>query len=931
MKNKKIIVSCLTILLLIILLGNVSFGKSIIDKAVAVPVTDEYKEWESSNKLNLSGYIPKKFDIGTFTSNVWNSNNPYYITGSSAVSDQSKFSLRDVIPNNVVIRNQGKENSCWAFTTIACLESNLALKNKQKGLPNKTYDFSEQYMVSSSFYNNYLNGKVNPNGLDMPKYVGGNFNMRALGNVTCGNGVVDEKDYPYLNSEEPVDINSLSGKNMSADILDTIMFGTPKNDAERLKIRNAVKEHIVNNGGVYVGMKIPGYDVKTFDPIKGAVYNDKSLTPDHAVTIIGWDDNYSKDNFPVKPSKDGAWIAKNSYGDHYDVETNVLKTLTFQESKDEFLAIGINSPNQISDEDFKTFLNQAYQSEYGFQPVSLIRKDDGKNYYSLKFNTEGYIYISYEDKTLNDYNGIVRAREGKDYDNLYQNNYNIVNIVGWDNSNNSQEMDLAEVYSKNSENEKLLKVSIFAGEDADYEFYANLNDSDVNFDKFVKLKLENFDTKIHLNAGYHTIYLEEPLKINGNDFVVAARVTNSPNLHLAVQSNDSKYTGGTVNWFDHFKPTKKSYLAIDAVGKTPKFEVLNDADLALKAYTVNFVDKENKPDDTHSSNPVGGDTKPDDNNKTFPETPKREVTKIEVKNLPNKREYVVNREDLNLYGGDLKVYYSDGSTVVISMSDSGVEVSGFDNSSIGNKKVNVSYDGKVTSFDVLVKVDKESDDVWNPTEDDNTTKPSDKPPIKPGYSSNEYDLRKSTIRDLKVKISENGNVKKIKLYNIKIDDKFKSLNLNYVYSTKLRDSMTKNEIVLEKKSGDKEFKFNTKDLKKDNDGTYYFEYVLKDTDIKNLDDLKKVDLLLVNLRELKNDFSLSDYDSNFSDYDKTVKVELVKDVDKDNKENKSDKFDNTVVKGRLPQTGETIGIFIVIIGVLVIGVVYKVKADKKLK
>ena len=157
------------------------------------------------------------------------------------------------------------------------------------------------------------------------------------------------------------------------------------------------------------------------------------------------------------------------------------------------------------------------------------------------------------------------------------------------------------------------------------------------------------------------------------------------------------------------------------------------------------------------------------------------------------------------------------------------------------------------------------------------------------------------------------------------------INLNYVYSTKLRDSMTKNEIVLEKKSGDKEFKFNTKDLKKDNDGTYYFEYVLKDTDIKNLDDLKKVDLLLVNLRELKNDFSLSDYDSNFSDYDKTVKVELVKDVDKDNKENKSDKFDNTVVKGRLPQTGETIGIFIVIIGVLVIGVVYKVKADKKLK
>ena len=36
----------------------------------------------------------------------------------------------------------------------------------------------------------------------------------------------------------------------------------------------------------------------------------------HAVTIVGWDDNYKKENFidGPKPSRNGAWIVKNSYG-----------------------------------------------------------------------------------------------------------------------------------------------------------------------------------------------------------------------------------------------------------------------------------------------------------------------------------------------------------------------------------------------------------------------------------------------------------------------------------------------------------------------------------------------------------------------------------------------------------------------------------------
>ncbi|MCF0227178.1 MAG: hypothetical protein HUK28_07745, partial [Methanobrevibacter sp.] len=37
----------------------------------------------------------------------------------------------------------------------------------------------------------------------------------------------------------------------------------------------------------------------------------------HAITIVGWDDNYSKDNFRVAPPGDGAYIVKNSWGPYF--------------------------------------------------------------------------------------------------------------------------------------------------------------------------------------------------------------------------------------------------------------------------------------------------------------------------------------------------------------------------------------------------------------------------------------------------------------------------------------------------------------------------------------------------------------------------------------------------------------------------------------
>ena len=826
------------------------------------------------------GYVPRENDIGTHVSALGNSNNPYYIDNISKYANLSKFSLKDIIPENVVVRNQGGENSCWAFTTLACLETNLALKNKRAGKETKVYDFSEQYMVSSSFYNNYLNGLTNNRGLNFKPYEGGNFETRAIGNITNGYGVVNEEDYPYLNTEAPVDLNGLKNKKIVADVLDTITFSNPKNNDERISLVKKIKEHIVENGGVYTAIKAPDIGNFKFNPFNGALYHNNEEYPNHAVTIIGWDDNYSKDNFVSKPERDGAWIVKNSYGTEMIQELSSLKKFVFKYNKENFNSEGIFSENQISDEQLINSLNDAYYEKFGKRPIKLLRGSDGKKYCSMNFGTEGYIYVSYEDNTLRDYSGIVRAVEGKDYDNLYQNYYYYNDFLQTINGVNTA--FIAEQYTANSEEEYITKLSVYVANDSEYEFFANINDDEININKFVKLQLENGDTKIKLQAGYHTVYLRSPLKLNSKKFAIGAKVFGENGLRIGTANRVKK----SVSWYDYSQPTGKSYLgSVD--GDNVTFSKVEDYDFTLKAYTrLHGASNQNLPSDGITEK-------------------KREITRIEVKNLPNKREYVQNKEDLNLYGGDVKVYYDDGSTIVVSMTDSNIHISGFNNKALGNNLLTLEYGNQTTNFSVLIKEDKIFDDTIHANDGTNDV----------SVNRNEKNHRNS-IDSVKFNISYEGKNKKIRISNIKPY----ILESNYKFSIIIKNTDNDSNEFLVKNNDSYEFEFGARDLKKENDGSYYYEFFINDSDIKNIDVLQKSNLLILNLKE--------NIDNNVNE--KIGKIELIEkiktkeDVDNVIRGN----IDNTVAKGRLPQTGEKVGVLSVIF-ILVFGcIIYKIKNEK---
>lgn len=81
-----------------------------------------------------------------------------------------------------------------------------------------------------------------------------------------------------------------------------------------IKNEETIKKYITKYGGV---LTVPVCDIQ-MDNYKGGMYHSNSSEKSrgtHAVVIIGWDDNYSKDNFVYeKPENNGAWLVLNSWG-----------------------------------------------------------------------------------------------------------------------------------------------------------------------------------------------------------------------------------------------------------------------------------------------------------------------------------------------------------------------------------------------------------------------------------------------------------------------------------------------------------------------------------------------------------------------------------------------------------------------------------------
>lgn len=199
----------------------------------------------------------------------------------------TRFDLR-TLGRLTPVKDQGSYGTCWAFASLGSLESGL--------MPGEQWDLSEDNMV-------YWHG------FDWDGYEGGNFTMAAAYLLRWGGPFTEAQDPydPYIADpdlgDHPTPESLTAQKHVQQVLLLPPRAGATANDD--------LKYAITTYGAVATSMCwMAGY----LNGSTGAYYSTSSSAPNHAVALVGWDDNYSRTNFANQPPGDGAFIVRNSWG-----------------------------------------------------------------------------------------------------------------------------------------------------------------------------------------------------------------------------------------------------------------------------------------------------------------------------------------------------------------------------------------------------------------------------------------------------------------------------------------------------------------------------------------------------------------------------------------------------------------------------------------
>lgn len=273
------------------------------------------EEVNSEGQEYASGYIPSDLDYNT---PVVNHSSDGISTIDNVVPSSYQTDINYLNANYPVVRDQDPYGTCWAFSTMGLLEydlinHNLADKNINLSplqLAYFTYNFMQDPLggtINDTAY--YYNDNASQSYLD----TGGNYEY-SIRRLSQWIGAVNESDVPY----------SLAGSTITTPLDSKYAYDYNSvylNNAYLINIKqnpDDVKQMIMKHGGVGV-MYSHYYDGMTSVVHPSAYYDNGKQTGGggtHAVMIVGWDDNYSKDNFQTaeKPTKNGAWLIRNSWG-----------------------------------------------------------------------------------------------------------------------------------------------------------------------------------------------------------------------------------------------------------------------------------------------------------------------------------------------------------------------------------------------------------------------------------------------------------------------------------------------------------------------------------------------------------------------------------------------------------------------------------------
>lgn len=241
----------------------------------------------------------------------------------TVVYDSSALSLYSTLESKYVpakgelplTKNQNPFGTCWAFSTISLAEIGM----KKAGYVTEFPDYSEYHLVYFSYRGK---GLVDPLGGTEGDYnycndtnfldKGGSLSLAE--NVLINwVGAADEEKAPYYND-----------RTWQGDILDqSLAFDDMAHLQNYYNINIETNPEIVKQMvKKYGAVGISYYDDSTyFNFGTNSFYcDDDNLGTNHAVTVVGWDDDYAASNFSSKPEGNGAWLVRNSWYAGADVD-----------------------------------------------------------------------------------------------------------------------------------------------------------------------------------------------------------------------------------------------------------------------------------------------------------------------------------------------------------------------------------------------------------------------------------------------------------------------------------------------------------------------------------------------------------------------------------------------------------------------------------
>lgn len=326
MKSKKFLIIVMFFLIETLISNNISYS---VDKAEKNEISEKYKQWIQLSEEERKGTIaPLPFNVAAKNS-IGNSIDRFLfrVRGNEDETIPEKYDLRDKV--SIEVKNQQSTGTCWAMSATSNLELFLALKNEN-------YNFSERHMEYDTV--SAFSDGINERGLN--RWVGaGGYASTAFTYFSRGSGPILEEDMPFENNQDLIPLSELP-TNVAVKKVDDMVYlpiiYKEKDANGRLLYKDAneneystetveylrkqTKEFIMKNGSISASV----LGANSLEDNQKSSYIEKSVDdtafPNHKVTIIGWDDNYSKNNFNYngnKPSHNGAYIVLNSWGSEW--------------------------------------------------------------------------------------------------------------------------------------------------------------------------------------------------------------------------------------------------------------------------------------------------------------------------------------------------------------------------------------------------------------------------------------------------------------------------------------------------------------------------------------------------------------------------------------------------------------------------------------